>query len=407
MAADPDDTVRIRRALPPDPHNRLAAPTNKRSISRGLLLPVAGCLILLLGVGAGLGIKALRSPLTRIASTPSTRALATASPAIPPIRLANEAEIDANRSDGVTVFRFAPNPHVLVLDFASLALQGEMMNRLAALIEKKGQPRDRVLDDQDLSKAIHDSGDTPETYYYGHDYRADDVARFFALADRDHVRLTPAEEELRTLARREGWFRPDAVGAVISIPRAGSGPIDEAARGTILHHELSHGEYFTNPAYVAYVTHFWDDVLTADERERFMRFLTEEGYDPADQDLIRNEMQAYLMHTRDPRFFNPDVLGLTQEAVEQMRAAFRNGMPRGWLRDATPQPDIHKHLVPEQVPVGNPVSGGSHQGLPHGAILTPAQAGQPRQRRQRRAVSTTKACAARRPLRARKPSIAA
>ncbi len=44
-----------------------------------------------------------------------------------------------------TVFRFAPNPRILVLDFASLLDQGRMLNRIAALVEKSGLPHDRLL----------------------------------------------------------------------------------------------------------------------------------------------------------------------------------------------------------------------------------------------------------------------
>ncbi len=46
-----------------------------------------------------------------------------------------------------------------------------------------------LLTDPELAAAIHASGATPDTYYYGHDYRGSDLVRFFALADRDHVAL--------------------------------------------------------------------------------------------------------------------------------------------------------------------------------------------------------------------------
>ena len=38
----------------------------------------------------------------------------------------------------LTVFRLADNPRILVLDFASLHEQGEMLNRVAAFVEKAG-----------------------------------------------------------------------------------------------------------------------------------------------------------------------------------------------------------------------------------------------------------------------------
>ena len=58
----------------------------------------------------------------------------------------------------LTVFRFADNPKILVLDFASLHEQGKMLNRVAAFVEKAGLPHDRVLTDAELDAAIHARG---------------------------------------------------------------------------------------------------------------------------------------------------------------------------------------------------------------------------------------------------------
>ena len=66
----------------------------------------------------------------------------------------------------LTVFRFADNPRILVLDFASLHEQGKMLNRVAAFVEKAGLPHDRVLTDGELEPAIRAQGDTVETFYY-------------------------------------------------------------------------------------------------------------------------------------------------------------------------------------------------------------------------------------------------
>lgn len=265
----------------------------------------------------------------------------TAPPGPPPIRIqsASEGAILADAPAALTVFRFADNPKVLVLDFPDLHQQGTMLNRVAALIEKAGLPRDRVLADAELAAAIGKSGDTPDTYYYGHDYGAASLARFFALADRDHIALDEEEEWLRRLARQEGWLAPGGVGGLISLPRAGSASdIDARARQVILHHELSHGEYFTSPAYADWVRTFWREGLTDQDRAAFRRFLGGEGYDIGEEDVVINEMQAYLMETRDPRYFSAEALGLPQTRVEQLQAAFLKGMPAGWLRDATLPP---------------------------------------------------------------------
>jgi hypothetical protein len=259
-------------------------------------------------------------------------------PAIP-IQVGTEAAMFADVPAALSVFRFGDNPRVLVLDFPDLNQQGVMLNRVAALIEKAGPPRERVLTDAELAAAIEKSGDTPDTYYYGHDYSAASLARFFALADRDHLVLNEQEERLRRLARQEGWLAPGAVGGLITLTTVGSAPdIDARARQVILHHELSHGEYFTNATFAAWVHTFWREALTDEDRAAFRRFLGGEGYDIQEEDVMMNEMQAYLMQTRDARYFSAELLGLPEDRVEQLQAAFLKGMPTGWLRDATLPP---------------------------------------------------------------------
>lgn len=250
------------------------------------------------------------------------------------IRSADEATILANRPAGLDVFRFAFNPQILVLDFASLARQGAMFNRAAAMIEKSGLPRDRLLTDAELDQAIRASGDTPETYYYGHDYSASDLARFFAAADRQALVLTPDERMLRRLLEQEGAGTPGFTRGVISVPAEGAGAgVDRVARATILHHELAHGEFFSNPRYEAWTLEFWNNVLDNAGRAAFTKMLSADGYDPSLGELLANETQAYLMFTPEGKFFDPEALGLDPGVLDRLRERFRLGMPRGWLRD--------------------------------------------------------------------------
>jgi len=161
-----------------------------------------------------------------------------------------------------------------------LAQEGEQVGG-RALVEAvvARQPRDRLLTDTELDAAIHNAGETIESYYYGHDYRAADLARFFALANRDHILLTLEEEQLRGLLRQEGWLSAEAVGALISVPRAGTEKfLDAAARATLLHHDLSHGEYFTNPPYAAFTRHLWLGVMSEDARSWLPAFLARPCY---------------------------------------------------------------------------------------------------------------------------------
>jgi len=324
----PDDTVRLTRPLPP------------RRAGKGLWI-AGGGLILLAAAGGALVLLQKPPPMHVAAPvvTPAPARVPVPVPVEPPalaaLPLADEATILAHRSADLAIFRLAPNPQVLVLDFPSLAEQGRMLNRIAALVEKSGLPRDRVLDDATLEAAIRTGGSTPETFYYGHNYRAADMARFFMLADRDRVRLNAEEERLRALLRGIGWLEPGAEGALVSVPHAGVEPwLDQRARAAMLRHELSHGEFFTSPAYAALVWRFWREMLTEQERERFRAALSEASYDPAQEEVMANEAHAFLFHTPDDRFFSPRSLGLSDARLAELRTAFREATPPGWLRDA-------------------------------------------------------------------------
>ncbi len=246
--------------------------------------------------------------------------------------------VPSESAPDLTVFRFKPNPRIIVLDFTSLREQGRMLNRAAALIEKSGLPHDRLLTEVALDDAIRAGGDTVETFYYGHDYSSGELIRFFALAERDNIALLEEEDALGRLMRQEGWFDANARGGLISIPQVGADAhVTRAARATILHHELSHGEYFTNPAYAAFVHRFWTQTLSAAERDRIRRHLQSEGYDSNIEEVMENEAQAYLMFTDSPEFFTPDMIGMSNARLAELRGGFYRAMPAGWLRDSLGQ----------------------------------------------------------------------
>jgi hypothetical protein len=249
-----------------------------------------------------------------------------------PVLVGSETEIVAHTAVRPTAFRLAANPRILVIDSPTLHAQGLMLNRIAAFVEKAGLPRDRVLGDAALQQAIAQTGETTETYYIGHDYAAADLARFFAAADRDRVALGAEEERLRSMLRREELLAAASVSAVLSVPRAAPGSIDDQTRRVILRHELSHGEFFANPSYAAFVRTFWHHRLSDGQRAAFRRFLQCQGYDGANEELMANEMQAFLMFTPDERYFAAGLVGLAQADLTSLRRQFLESMPAGWLR---------------------------------------------------------------------------
>ena len=291
------------------------------------LLALVG--VLAIGVAGGIALR--RNTFNPSPSSQPTR------PPTFDIATADEAAILAARSTVLQVFRSSAAPAVLVLSFPTLGEQGRMLDRLGAFVEKAGLPRERVLSDAELDAAIRQAGDTWETYYYGHDYRAADLVRFFSVADQGGIALNPEEVRLRALLEREGMLTPGAVGALISIPpEVETPPVDATSRATILRHELSHGIYFTDPRYATYTRSFWEQILNDAQRAGLRRFLGSEGYDTANEDLMMNEAQAYLVHTLDPRFFQPPLAGLSDAEAARLREVFLRGMPDGWLKAARP-----------------------------------------------------------------------
>lgn len=304
-AADPtmDDTVRLSR--PP-----------RKSRAKPLLIGAAALLALIILAIAGW-----------LALRPT------------PYPLAGETTIFRHVSPHFTVFRFRDDPLILVVDCPDLHAQGLMFDRVAALIEKADAPKNRVLSEAAFHARLAAAKLTIGNYYYGNDYPAHALREFFRLAAAEHLALNPEETHLRAIAERSGFLRPGANGAIISIPQAGpSHRVSLRARAVILRHELSHGAYFTIPAYHRYVHHFYNTVMTPQEQQAFQSFLVRQGYDPGYHGLIVNETLAYLIFTRDREFFRASAVGLPPATITTLRRKFVAHMPDIWLKPLATAP---------------------------------------------------------------------
>jgi hypothetical protein len=248
----------------------------------------------------------------------------------------------SNKASGISVFEYEGRPSMVVFDFPTLAEQGKMFNRLVALIERIGAPRERVLSNEELAVFIRSVGKTEATLAYGNDFLVAELVVFFNLADMGNIQLNPQELSLRQflsdrkmIVNRHGFYQtatPRAV--VLSLPQEstgspGSPPVSELARRTILSHEIAHGEYYTNPSYASYCRQFWRDTMTEQQRANFRKFLSSNGYNSDNEEMMINEGQAYLMYTPDQRAFNPKLVGMTDKEVGELRKKFRDGYPSG------------------------------------------------------------------------------
>lgn len=279
-------------------------------------------------------------PLTAVAPGPAT--------ASPPLASVSEL-LQGPASARLRWSRFKENPAIVVIEYPNLREQGLAMNRLAAMFEKRAAHRDRVLTEGELDELMRRSGDTIATFYQGHDYPAAKMARFFSLAEAQRVLLNAQEMQLRSLLVEAGLMKRGASGAFQAVGNqaavsfTGVQPddpatapdelVDSVRREAVLRHELSHGEFFANPAYRAHCMKFWRHVLREPERRMFSAYLKSLDYNPIDEELMANETQALLMHTPDSRAFNAGNLGISESVLAHLRSRFRAGEPAHGLRD--------------------------------------------------------------------------
>lgn len=245
------------------------------------------------------------------------------------------------RSDTLTVWQMTDNQSVYVFDFPGLDYQGRSFNRITQFTEQQTtEPYPKVLGNQDLAKYIEAARRTQADFAFGHDVLISELVQFYNFALRDKVELNPEEIVVREFLSEQGLIRywrgfyqamkPDVV--VLSVPqtqdrKTGQPMVSPGARYAILLHELAHGEYYTNPHYTKFCQRFWYETLNDIQRDLFKRFLANFNYTVNNEELLINEMQAYLMFTPDPKSFSARKLGVTDAELQSLREAFRRGSP--------------------------------------------------------------------------------
>lgn len=244
------------------------------------------------------------------------------------------------KSSSMGTWRLAENSEIIVLDFPTMTQQGRTFNRITQLTEQFSEPYKRVLTGEEFSKYLASIRRTDSNFAYGHDVLVSELALFYNLADRDKIELTAEEATLREFLIEQGLLRswrginqalkPDVV--LVTVPQTrergdGEPKITDLARRAILLHELSHGEYYSNAYYANFCRKFWSETLTDNQRATFTKFFSKYNYSVNQDELLVNEMQAYLMFTPDPSSFSAAKLGVSDEELAEMRNAFRRGRP--------------------------------------------------------------------------------
>lgn len=183
-------------------------------------------------------------------------------------------------------YRWDMLPHVIMFDFRNYAVQDAYLKRLAFFVEKKGFVG-RLAKDEEIA-TLHG--------WNAHDYKTDDLARFFSAAEKTGFRLNPEELRLRDflleqkLLERRGKEYGGLDGAIISISQE-SPPY---LRHTFLTHESSHGLFFADKRYRDFCISLWNG-LSKEEKWYWILYFGWMNYDTSSAYLMANEMQAYLI----------------------------------------------------------------------------------------------------------------
>ena len=190
------------------------------------------------------------------------------------------------RNSEYEVFRWNLLGNMLIFDFADYRQQAAYLKRLAFFVEKEGY-RGRLVPDDEL-ELLHG--------WNAHDYRAEDVARFFQAAADAGFTLNLRERRLEevlidngVLIRSGSRILP-GLGGFLSISRESG----EYLRNLFLTHEGMHGLFFSDPGFRAYTRSLWDS-FSETEKNFWKTFFSYRRYDPDDEYLVVNELQAYLL----------------------------------------------------------------------------------------------------------------
>jgi hypothetical protein len=177
-------------------------------------------------------------------------------------------------------------PEVIILDFFDYDIQDAYLKRLAFFVEKKGYVGRLAANDEIAS--LHG--------WNAHDYKAEDLGRFFDLAKKSGFQLNPEEIKLKEFLLEKGIIEKTSSGyrgksgALISITRESPNYL----RRTFLTHEASHAIFFTDKDYRSLVQNMWAS-MPREERYFWYLYFGWMNYDTSSDYLMANEMQSYLV----------------------------------------------------------------------------------------------------------------
>jgi hypothetical protein len=161
-----------------------------------------------------------------------------------------------------------------------------------------------------------------------HDYKADDLARFFDIANKTNFPLLKEELELKNILLNEGIIRERAgnivegEGGIISVSRESP----DYLRYRFMAHEGFHGLFFIDEDF-RNISRRRRENLSAPARRFIISYFDFQQYDTKDEYLLINEFMAHIL----------------QQPVDQAARYFGENLPSrletSWRRTSLPEKD--------------------------------------------------------------------
>jgi hypothetical protein len=213
---------------------------------------------------------------------------------------------------------------LLIFDTADYAVQDRMFKRLAFFVEKTGF-RGRLVHDEEIAE-LHG--------WNAHDYRAEDLARFFQRARETNFPLHAEERELEGFLRTAGIIIDSnsgiqaGKGGVVSISRESA----DYLRQRFLTHECFHGLFFIDEDFRAFTRGRWQQ-LSPEAKRFIVSFFGFQQYDPADEYLMINEFMAHILQqpvSQAGRYFGQTLPALLENSWRKAHLPAKDEASNSW-----------------------------------------------------------------------------
>jgi hypothetical protein len=190
------------------------------------------------------------------------------------------------RDSRFEVFRWDGFPSILIFDTADYEIQSRLFKRLAFFVEKRDF-RGRLAADAEIAE-LHG--------WNAHDYRAEDLARFFQTARTTNFPLLEEERELEAILISAGILKNSGgsisagEGAIISLSRESP----DYLRSLFMVHEGYHGLFFIDEDFRNFSAGRWN-ALNRTAKRFILSYFDSQRYDLEDEYLMVNEFMAYCL----------------------------------------------------------------------------------------------------------------